>query len=186
MHHITPYQPAVTLFGVDGSVRPYRTLRAALKALGFSWIRRNVGPSFAEHNVTAGYGITWASPCYAYIMRNEFGDVVLPVDFEALRGAKKRKGWNALDAFLKSPNPKGPVPHTGRGHHGNYYCHPHTSAERRLAALCLAEEGEVPPRAARNATNLINCWDDKPIMSRYNHNWKRYRRTRYKQTGGAQ
>ena len=64
---------------------------------------------------------------------------------------------------------RGPVPGIAkrRGGYG-VFRQPHTHAERRLNALVLAEDGEVPARPERNS--LPSVWDDdfRPRIS----NWK--------------
>lgn len=46
----------------------------------------------------------------------------------------------------------------GGGHH--YFRRIGTTGERRLAQCLAPEDGEVAPRAARNARNIPNSWDD--------------------------
>jgi hypothetical protein len=53
-----------------------------------------------------------------------------------------------------------PVPGVHAYHGASCFRRVRTTAERRMAALVLREEGEVAPRAARNARNLPNSWDD--------------------------
>ena len=64
---------------------------------------------------------------------------------------------------------RGPVPGIAkrRGGHG-IFRQPHTQAERRLNALVLAEDGEVPARPVRN--HLPSVWDDD--FRHRTRNWK--------------
>lgn len=55
-----------------------------------------------------------------------------------------------------------PVPGTSRRVRGCFFRRPGTTAERRLAAGTLREDGEPGPRPARNPRNLVNAWDDVP------------------------
>lgn len=64
---------------------------------------------------------------------------------------------------------------------GRYYRRIQTTNERRWAHAWDDEEVTPKYRAARNAKNLPNSWDDYRIDSRYNHNWKRYRKHQWKE-----
>lgn len=65
MFVIPPHQTSVTLFGRDGSVRPFKTRRAALRALGAGFIRSHVGRSFRVPR--PGYGAEFYDPSPEYL-----------------------------------------------------------------------------------------------------------------------
>lgn len=188
MHYIPAYETAVTLFSRDGQVWAYPSLKAALKALGERWIANNVGPHFRVFDFDARYfdfeRMVWvAKPVYverAFIMRDDAGGVVTAATFAPL---VERRRWNSRwTRMWDCWNGEGPVPgvrcYRGGGH---YYRRPQTMMERRLAGLVLEEEGEVAPRGARKANHLPNAYDDYRIAAREDRNWKRYRRTQWKQ-----
>lgn len=188
MHYIPAYETAVTLFSRDGQVWAYPSLKAALKALGERWIAANVGPHFRVFAHSARYFDTvreeWVGePVYverAFIMRDDAGGVVTAATFSPLIERRRwHSRWTRMWDFW---NGEGPVPgvrcYRGGGH---YYRRPQTMMERRLAGLVLEEEGEVAPRGARKANHLPNAYDDYRIAAREDRNWKRYRRTQWKQ-----
>lgn len=184
MHIVKPYETAVSLFGADGQVFVYPSLRAALKARGIRWIRAHVGRHFREfsHVSQLGAAVYAREAVYTvrdYIMRDDFGAALTAADFEPLVGrgrygvlGRRARRWPAWSGT-------GPVPGTGRHNWG--YCHRrlHTTPERRWAQF-IREEGEPAPRAARNVHNIPDSWDDYPILSREDRNWKRFRKTRWK------
>jgi hypothetical protein len=187
MHQITAYETAVTLFSRDGDVLAYPTLRAALKALGRSWIAANVGPHFRVFRCLSRYIDTtreaWVlEPVYderAYIMRDDAGEPVTLATFYPLLERRRRKSrWTRM---LDTWNGEGPVPGV-RCYRGgrHYYRRPQTMNERRQADLVLQEEGEVAPRPTRDASHLPSSWDDRWVGARDDRSWKRYRKTRWK------
>ena len=184
MHIIRPYETAITLFGADGTVYSYASLKEALKTLGIAWIRNHVGEHFrvfSHHEVDYGRPAEAgrARPVYkhhAYIMRDDAGCPVTAAHFSKLL---PRRRYNHYTWLYGSWNGEGAVPRTGKSRGGHYYRRPGTTAERR-ASFVIAEEGEVAPRAARNAANLVNAWDDYRVSCREDRNWKRFRKTQWK------
>lgn len=186
MYHIPAYETAVTLFSRDGNVWAYPTLQAALKDLGRDWIARHVGPHFRVYRCNARFFNTaresWASePVYdehAFIMRDDAGEPVTLANFYPL--LERRRYQSRWTRMLDTWNGEGPVPGVHKTSAGRHYCRRmETMNERRQASLVLAEEGEVAPRAARNASHLPNSWDDFWVSARGNRNWKRFRKTRW-------
>lgn len=187
MYQIPAHETAVTLFSRDGDVWAYPTLKAALKALGRSWIARNVGPHFRVFDYVSRRFDTqkegWVyEPVYdehAFIMRDDAGAVVTLVDFQPLVARRRRKSrWSfALDTW----NGEGPVPGVHKPSAGrHYFRRPQSANERRQAGLVLVEEGEVAPRPARSANSLPDAYDDYGIAAREDRSWKRNRNTRWK------
>lgn len=64
--------------------------------------------------------------------------------------------------------------------HGHYYRHPRTTQERRMAAGVEKEDGEPDFRGPRRIHTLPSVYDDRPVSSRRNNNWKRYRKHQWK------
>lgn len=188
MHQIPEYQTAVTLFSRDGNVWVYRTLKAALKALGVKWIAANVGAHFREFDHVARHfdqarNVWVREPMYVereFIMRDDAGGVVTAATFHGLIEHRRRARWMRWSRMLETWNGEGPVPGIGRSRGGHWYRRPQTMMERRQAALVLKEEGEVAPRGARSLGHLANAWDDYYITARSDRNWKRNRRTQWK------
>ncbi|KVP75313.1 hypothetical protein WJ96_06020 [Burkholderia ubonensis] len=187
MHQIPAYETAVTLFSRDGNVWAYPSLKDALKALGERWIAANVGTHFRVFRYVARrfdpVREVWVpEPVYdehSFIMRDDAGGVVTAATFSPLIERRRwRSHWSRM---WETWNGEGPVPgvrcHRGGGH---YYRRPQSMMERRQAALVLTEEGEVPPRGARNLHHLPNAWDDYYITSRGDRCWKRHRLTQWK------
>lgn len=75
--------------------------------------------------------------------------------------------WPHCDGYVRR---QGPVPGIHRPHHGCSLRHPQTMSERRAAALVIAEDGEVGPRAARGLRHIPHSWDDRPRGSQ--RSWK--------------
>lgn len=187
MHQIPAHETSVTLFSSDGGVWVYRTMKAALNALGQHWIAKNVGPHFRVFRHVSRYFDTerecWVRTPeyddYHFIMRDDFGAVVTAASFDALIERKRWRSW--WERRYGAWNGEGPVPGT-RCHRGGGHCYrrPKTMNERRQAALILEEEGEVAPRPTRDANNLPNSWDDYWVSARDDRNWKRYRKHQWK------
>lgn len=181
MHYVPLYETSVTLFASDGGVRAYHSLKEALNSLGRRWIAANVGPHFRVFRHISRHFDTqreiWVRTPeyddYDFIMRDDAGDVVTAATFDPL--VAKRHGRSWFECRYGTWNGEGPVPGTRRRRGGHYYRHPKTMSERRQAVLVLVEDGEVPPRPARDAKNLPNAWDDYCVASRDDRNWKRFR-----------
>lgn len=186
MHIIKPYETSVTLFHRDGQVSVYKSMKEAYRKLGYRWIAENVGKNFREFDrLRTDYSPEGAVPVSErvyfereYIMRGDFGQILTAKDFEHLRPSFR--------GFLRYRNyylwnGEGPVPGTGCGRKwGRCFRRLSHMAQRRQAALVLKEEGEVAPRAARNARNLPNPWDDYNVAARENRNWKQFRKHQWK------
>lgn len=105
MHIVPKVCRAVTLFGCDGSVRRFASLRQALSALGYSWIRENVARHFREFDPLATLRAQSRGRVYRearFVMRDDFGEPLVAHDFEHLlppwpayrrRRSRKWHGW---------------------------------------------------------------------------------------------
>ena len=196
MHVISAPQTAVTMFSRDGEVYVYPSLAAAYKALGSRWIAQYVGKNFREFShrtrvksdgnpATVGWvlqGFPYVhETVYVerdYIMRDDFGTPLTIADFAVFQERNRYRGWRYR--WLSTWNGEGPVPGVSKcrgGHH--YYRRIHHMNARRQC-FPVREEGEVPPRAARNQHHLPNNWDDYRVANREDRNWKRYRRTQWR------
>lgn len=186
MHHIPPYETSVTLFSRDGDVTVFRSLKAAYKELGRHWIAKNVGAHFrqfegVQRRFDEKRNVWFGVPVYVehdFIMRDDFGDVVTLSTFESL--IQRKRYYYRWSYRLENWNGEGPVPGVHRWRKGRFWRRPRTMSELRQVSLVLKEEGEVPPRPSRSVNHLPNAWDDLPISSRHDKNWKRHRKTQWK------
>ena len=187
MYYIPPHETSITLFSSTGGVEVFRTLKEALKALGYRWIAENVGPHFrvfrGAYSQFDQERERWVRTPqyddYSFVMRDDHGEPVTAESFAVLRPQRSwQSRWSARYSWWHG---EGPVPGT-RCHRGgrHYYRHPRTMNERRLAALVLEEEGEVAPRPQRSANSLPCAWDDFRVAARDDRNWKRFRRTQWR------
>ncbi len=72
----------------------------------------------------------------------------------------------------------GPVPNIRKSRGGSgYFRRMHTISDRRMNALVVVEDGEVPARMARTGRNLPNDWDDDSF-GRRSRGWKAQRKSR--------
>ena len=174
---IAPHDPAVLLIHKSGSVTRYASLAKAYQALGYTWLSQHLGEVFSEGCLLehAPYYV----PAVAWIMRTEHGEVITLEDFESFRPTRLASSfWYRRFRFYSGT---GPVPGCGRRRGGRWFRRPKTMQSRRQAGLVLNEEDERPVRARRNAANLPTSWDDWRISSLEDRNWKRFRKTQYKQ-----
>jgi hypothetical protein len=193
MHIVQPYQTAVTLFKRNGDVVAFSSMQAAFRQLGFSWIAANVGPHFRtfSHHVyvsldgrvvrnrkeIGGIAIQW--PVYVehdYVMRDDSGNPLTAESFAFLRA--KSSGSYTVRGF-RYWNGVGPVPFTGKQTGAHYFRNIRYVNAKRVAQY-FPEDGELAPRAARNARGEPDSWDDKPIAARSCRNWKRYRKIQWR------
>ena len=116
-------------------------------------------------NDPCDHGVKRFTNVRAYSPRGRALDVAALVAFgRKLNAERTRRWWYAR--FPGYVRRRGPV-HGIRKWRGGGSCHGYRHMnERRAAACVLHEEGEVPPRAARNVHNLHNPWDDERWSSR--------------------
>lgn len=169
MHIIRQHQTSITLFKRNGSVVVFRSMKEALKKLGYSWITSNVGPHFC---VSSGAGYV-DYPC---IMRNDVGEIVTADCFIALR--VKPVGPYRAHLF-QYWNGSGPVPGAGKNRVSHYFRNIRYINAKR-AAQHFSDEGEFAPRAARSVNLLPDAWDDLKISSKRFRSWKQFRKTQWR------
>lgn len=114
-----------------------------------------------------------------YRMVDEHGNPLSAADFEALHKEDRKNRPTYLDIRYPFWDGSGPVPGIRRQRGGRCCRRIRHMNERRWATPVL-EEGEVAPRAARNAHNLPNPWDDYGFSNQDNRNWKRFRKHQWK------
>lgn len=183
---------AVTLFSDLGECRAFDSRASALRELGASFIRHQVGPQFRTscHYVGPNGAVHHSVKIASYVLRDDLGQPMGLEDFADLLPPEDplyRFRWERW--AVPTWNGEGPVPGTGRRGNYGYHRRPRTQAERRLNQFLDSdvEDGAPRVRAKRSAHNLPDAWDDlnRPLERR---SWKAYRRTQYKRIadlGGA-
>ncbi|GBG14242.1 alkaline phosphatase [Novimethylophilus kurashikiensis] len=188
MHIVKQYESAVTLFAQGSGIWVYPSKAAALKELGFSWIARNVGPAFRVFSHVSSlwnpeldlYAHQPVYRTYEYVMRDDAGKPVTAADFQHLIIRRSKNSiWRFRARQLERWNGQGSVPNIGRHRGGHSYRAVQTTNERRHAFVL--EDGDPGPRGSRNFKNLPNRYDDYCIAAREDRNWKRFRKTQWKQ-----
>lgn len=125
-----------------------------------------------------------------YIIRTEFGEVITDVDLEKVRNekrAQRRRYYTEKEIERDERDFRcAPAPYTRcRRGGGGWYRKIRTYGEHRETVALLHDEDaieyDVKPRAKRNTHNLPNSWDDFTRSDYRNHNWKRQRKTQWKE-----
>ena len=185
MWTIFPVNGSVKLFSKEGLVAEYTSKEIALKALGFGWIERNVGPHFNVFShmtrLTPYWGNTPISQQYAYVLRDREADVLTSIDFYpkatsrrtylGLLWVRRHASWNGY----------GPVPGIHRQRRSNRY-RSMAFIRAHKASEIFKEEGEVKGRLSCKTKQPPNNWDDYRVSATKNRNWKRFRKNQYKTT----
>lgn len=192
---IRPYQTSVTLFCCDGRVWHYASKKEALKDLGRSWISRNVGEHFrafshsnifhpAGHEATLGWRLqgnpTYSEPVYreaSFIMRDDAGRPLMAGDFP--RAPEDSYLFNRFRIRYGRWNGEGPVPGVSKRRGGWHYYRRIRHINDLRGMQFFPEEGEVGERAYRK-NRFGDPWHEVHVAARENDNWKRYRRTQWK------
>jgi len=125
----------------------------------------------------------------SYILRSEFGDVITKDDISEAFAKIRTDSRNArIDKEIARAQRNfrcAPEPSTGYRRYGNCYRHISTYSEHRdndaLNYDDDAIEYNIKSRSKRTKSYLPNYWDDR-IRSDYDvKNWKRQRKTQWKQ-----
>lgn len=192
MKTIPPYQTAISLFCIDGSVRVFSSLGKAKKELGLRWIAENVGEHFRAYLHTAYFEGLMARSTAAkagsvkgervyqerrYVMRNDAGEPVTRADFQTPYSSQYSRYWAHRYAHW---NGEGPVPGVHKHNAGRHYYRRPANIRARKLSLCL-DPDDVAPRAKQSLKNLPDTWDDYGVASRKDKSWKRYRKTQYRE-----
>jgi len=175
---IKPYQTAISLFHKDGTVRFFASLAEARKALGYSWIAAHVGKNFSEFSHISNLcdGVHERQAIYAefdWVMRNDFGEAVTADDFyrvRVLRSYNRFGPWSGVGA----------VPGTRKSRGGRRMRRRIKTLSERRDCPAVLDDGEVAPRASRNATNLPTSWDVPYKWNTWQRTWKDHRKTQWK------
>lgn len=192
--HIIPRRPrGVTLFSSTGEVQHFVSFTDAQRRLGMRWIAANVSAQFRtyDHTVwhTASGRLSYLQPydvaAYPeqhyltahFIMRDDAGVAVTAADFQTEKRFVRKWGWAYRLRFW---NGEGPVPGVHRQRAGYHYCRRVSHMNARRGAETFVDEGEVPPRFARQVHALPQPYDDYMVAAREDRSWKRHRKTQWK------
>lgn len=162
---------SVTLFDRKGNTQTFPSKKRALKALGLTWIIKNVGPNFNVAVKSFNEAVIDIIP-FEYILRDDVGETLVAKDFQGLR--QQKRYWEPI--VNNSPT----IPGTAKPKAGTHYYRRIRHANARRNAVTFVEEGEVAVRPARNARNLPNNWDDYYPSCKDHHSWKQYRKQQWR------
>jgi len=200
MYKVPEFKPKVYLIHRDGRKWEFKDITEAANIL---WDKGYLGrfreaPLFASHFKEArpvDYVIDAQHPnpigtviYHDYIVRDEVGEILTPVDLKDARTPRKRKRARQYtdqaiitEKFFR----KMPVPYTGGRHtYANGYRHIRTTTE-----ICDNEflkydedaiEYDIKPRP-RRTQNLPTIYDDIWRGDYSVKNWKRHRKTQWKE-----
>lgn len=73
-----------------------------------------------------------------------------------------------------------PIPYTGRTSGGHYFRQPRHMSAYRAAAAAEVDDRQDRARIRGRLHLPPNAYDDIRSAARYNHNWKRFRRTQWR------
>lgn len=185
----------IYLYSKNNDVQIFDTKDEAFNKLGTNFIANNVALYIgsAEENYYAfGHNRNLTTDAYRslcswgsqrrfgdFCLRNEYGDILTLVDFrEQVLGNQKPY----VSFWLRDWNGEGAVPGTGkRRRYGRYLRYPKTLNALKAADYYCEEDGEVPVRGKRRKGYVPTAWDDKPRKDWNFKNWKRQRKTQYKE-----
>lgn len=168
MHHIPPAAPRfeyVLTIVYSGNDKPRVEHFSSVEEMG------------SAAHALALHARLWA-PIKSVTAQSDHGHrFSVPELVAATENRYREESWRRwrlrhLGGDLPAPFRRAPVPYTGKRprYSRSYLRQMRTMAERRLNALVLVEEGEVPARACRTSHNLPSSWDDIP--REHDHGWK--------------
>lgn len=139
---------------------------------------------FRDYKSLGFFGYT---PTYNdWIVRDDLGQIVTDNDLYERPNYHTRWWYKGEREKLHAAELGLPIPGTGkrrRWWRGCYRNMRHMSKTRAMAISidCEREENVRIKGNLDNKNNYIDPWDDYPRGSRYNHNWKQYRKTQWKE-----
>lgn len=195
MYIVPEFIPKVYLIHKDGRRWEFKNKEEAANSL---W-RQNylgryneaplIGVNFTVHRPT-DYGFDHAGNFiyYDYIVRDETGATITVDELKDARTNHPSSKWLrdriSAEEFAKKHFRELPVPYTGSRGWGSYYRHIRTTQERCENDFLKYDEDaieyDIKPRPVR-ARGLRNAWDDIGRSDYRDHNWKRHRKTQWKE-----
>lgn len=185
MYEVKKYVPKVRLISRAGSIWEYNSMSKAYYIINSRRLWTEIGNSFKDSVYSFRFikgkcikVVTFPN----YILRTELGDVIT---VDELRDYSPPKRPYFLYRHLPFKFRKGSVPniHCSRGGF-HYYRKIKTTQEHRANRAVLTDEDaklyRVKVRGKRAKNFLPNTWDDIIYSDITIKNWKKYRRTQYK------
>lgn len=172
MHQIvrsTPRHQFELTIVYSGQDKPEVRAYPSLEALGEAayWLRLNQGFRLESLAATSERGRTYA-----------LDELMVAAGRRIQEGYELRQLLRQWGSVTVPAYRRAPVPRTGRRprYGRSWLRRPRTEAERRLNALVVVEDGEVPARSRRQGQALPSSWDDIP--REIPHGWKDQHRGR--------
>jgi len=195
MHIVPEFIPKVYLIHRDRRRWEFKNIEEAANTL-WQWnlIGRYreaplIGSNFTE---TREYDYTdevhYNVVTYDYIVRDEIGETITPTELKDVRTKDRESKWrsrrDATVEVAKNHFRTIPIPYTGKRGWRSHYRHVRTTAEIRENEFLKYDEDsieyDVKPRA-RRTQNVPTVWDDIIRNDYRDHNWKRHRKTQWKE-----
>ncbi len=122
-----------------------------------------------------------------FLLVNDFNEKLCIIDFiECVRRERSISDERKYLAYNKKYwNGEGAVPGTGKKTFSRFYRRPKTLNILRQSCEIEFNDDEdivIPFRASRTKWNIPTAWDDKPRSDIRIKNWKKHRKTQYKES----
>lgn len=185
MYEVKKYVPKIRLISRAGSIWEYNSMSEINYIINLRRLWEEIGNSFKDSILSFRWikgKITEIPTWPNFIIRTELGDIVTVDDLKKYSPTKR---YYYKYRYFPFKFRKGPVPniHCCRGGF-HYYRHIKTTQEHRANRAILTDEEfklyRVKVRAKRAKNFLPNTWDDILYSDITIKNWKKYRRTQYK------
>lgn len=117
---------------------------------------------------------------YIWIVRDDNGNIVTQDDI--CNAVPRRRDWlERHNRILTQAAVIGlPIPYTGKKRHGGYFRAPKTFNILKSISAIMVDERHSDIRPKGKIKIVPNSWDDITKSSNYNRNWKRNRKTKWK------
>lgn len=200
MYNVPEFIPKVYLIHRDGRKWEFKNIEKAADTLWYQgYLGRYreaplIAPHFKEARPFMDYDangqrddLVGSVIYHDYIVRDEVGEIITVDDLKDARKPRHNK-WNTrhddkvhiTEKFFR----KMPIPHTGRGGWRSGYRHVRTRSEIRENEFLKYDEDaieyDIKPRT-RRTQDLPTLWDDIWRNDYRSRNWKRHRKTQWKE-----
>lgn len=123
----------------------------------------SIGPKYKIQGKYSWGKLDYTYRYFSHTLRDSFGDYV---DINNIKHQCPKSYHNIFSGRKRSS--------------GHYYRRFRTLNERKQSEFWKGEEFTPKPRARRNFKNLPDSWDDCPISSWKDRNWKKFRKHQWK------
>lgn len=200
MYKVPEFKPKVYLIHRDGRKWEFKNITEAANSLwndGYLG-RYREAPLFASHFKEARphdyfddenrNALIGSVIYHDYVVRDEVGEVITPADLKDIRTKERKSKWRSRyderDHIAEKFFRELPVPYTGGGSWRSGYRHVRTTTEIHDNEFLKYDEDaieyDIKPRA-RRTQNLPTAWNDIWRNDYRDHNWKRHRKTQWKE-----